>query len=96
MEERRNYKRKQVEINAIYKGSLDTFEKGRVKDISYGGMFIETVSPLDEGTLVIASLDASDFGKIIRVQGNVVRTTPEGVGINFTSIDRRGIETITA
>ncbi len=96
MEERRNYKRKQVDINAIYKGSLDTFEKGRVKDISYGGMFIETGSPLEEGVLVVASLDVSDFGKIIRVQGNVVRTTPKGAGINFSSIDKRGIETITA
>ncbi|MCD6570684.1 MAG: PilZ domain-containing protein [Deltaproteobacteria bacterium] len=96
MEERRDYRRKQVDINAVYKGSSETFEKGQIKDISYGGMFIETDSPLDEGTLIIASLDASDFGKIIRVQGHVIRVTTKGAGIKFTSIDKKGVETITS
>ena len=39
-----------------------------------------------------ASIDVEDLGKIIWVQGRVVRKNGAGMGIAFTRIDGRGLD----
>lgn len=92
MEEQRSYKRARVDMRIAYRDNGSTYQMGRVSNISRGGMFISTTVPPDDlGGYVIASLDAEEFGKIIWIQGRVVRKTACGIGVVFTRTDEKGL-----
>ena len=50
-----------------------------VKDISFGGVFIETGEPLSEGDEITMTLSLSHHVKPFKITGEVVRTASEGV-----------------
>jgi Tfp pilus assembly protein PilZ len=61
----------------------DHFYSEAMRDISVGGMFIETTLELVIGQEVAISIPFSDGRAPVRVRGEVVRVTGDGIGIRF-------------
>ncbi|MGC9324046.1 MAG: PilZ domain-containing protein [Desulfomonilia bacterium] len=89
MEEQRREKREYIEIDARYHDESGVIRCGRVGNISPGGIYIKTDIPLPQGFFLSLSLDAHDLGKVIDVQGYVVRSDPgRGMAIKFSNTNR--------
>ena len=90
--ENRKYSRKPLRVEARYQDKSGKVLKGIVRNISIGGVLIETSRPLERGELVSLSLDAVDMGKVIDVVGKVVRQMPDkGMGIEFIDKENKDI-----
>jgi len=80
--EKRKHKRAAYHSGARYT-SLEIFGQDNLRDISIGGVFLQTATPFTVGrpiTLIISSRD----GKMnIKAHGEVVRVASDGVGIQF-------------
>jgi hypothetical protein len=92
--ELRTYKRVRVNMKLAYRDNDNVYKMGKVCNISRGGMFVDTMYRPDVDGYVIASLDVEDFGKIIWVQGHVVRKTNSGMAIVFTHTDDKGLNNL--
>ena len=57
-----------------------------VKDISIGGVFIETEKPFDVGEEMTMTLSLSQHVKPFRVTGDIVRSAALGVGVQFKAL----------
>jgi hypothetical protein len=91
--EKRRYTRKSLKIEARYQDNNGKVLKGIVRNISIGGVFIETSRPLDRGQSIHLSLDAKDVGRVIDVEGVVARFMPDkGMGIEFLDKDNSSIK----
>lgn len=69
----------------------DCLYKGRAfnnycKDISSSGVLIETRDPFEVGEEITMTLSLSHHIKPFRVKGEIVRNTPQGVGIEFKTL----------
>ncbi len=94
MVEKRKYRREKVNMRVCYGEGAYTKVRASVVDISEGGMFVhDTYAPEVQENLE-ASLDAEDFGKVVWVEGLVVRKTNTGFGVMFTNTDKRGLENL--
>lgn len=90
--EKRRYSRKALRIEARYQDPHGKVLKGTVRNISIGGVFIETTHPLEKGEEIHVSLDAKDVGKVIDVAGRVVRFVGDhGMGIEFLDKENQDI-----
>lgn len=73
--------------------SLDDFMSEYAIDISYGGMFIRTNEPRDEGSMVYLQFSLKGGARLIEGLGRVVRVNPTGgsqpagMGIEFVNFD---------
>ncbi len=95
MKEQRKHVRSPVKIEARYQDLSNTIIKCKVKNLSKGGVFIETEHPLDKDCILTMSFDAVGLGKIIDIQGKVVRVIPEeGMAIQFTDQENKDIQTL--
>ena len=56
-----------------------------VKDISNGGLFIDTTSSFSLGESLTLIFSPSDDSETVRITGRVVRKTEEGIGVEFTT-----------
>jgi Tfp pilus assembly protein PilZ len=93
--EKRRYSRKALRIEARYQDKNRRVLKGTVRNISIGGIYVETSRPLECGELVHISLDAKDVGRMIDVQGKVVRSIPDkGMGIEFFDKNNRDVKSL--
>ena len=91
--EMRKHSRKLMRIEARYQDTTGKVLKGTVRDLSLGGVFIETGYPIDQSVHITVSLDAKDIGKVIDVQGKVVRVLPhKGMAIEFANKEHRDIK----
>jgi hypothetical protein len=91
MKEQRAHKRVRVNMKVAYRDRDNTRRMGRVNDLSRGGMYVDTGYDPEVDGFVMASLDAEEFGKVIYVQGRVVRKTHRGMGVSFTRTDEKGL-----
>ena len=94
MKERREYKRFQLRLPArmemISPGRKQVFDF-RTRDISAGGVYIDTKEPLSKDTRFRLKLtlpskrikELTGAQSCIKVEGTVVRSTPTGVAIRF-------------
>ena len=57
-----------------------------VKDISFGGVFIETTQPFELGQEITMTLSFSHHVKPFKLTGEIVRTDPRGVGVEFKAL----------
>lgn len=94
MPDRRTDPRNEVVMEVVYSWSREGSEEGRVSNISRSGMFVETARVPEEGTRLSASLNAEHIGKVVWIQGRVIRRTPYGMAVRFTSMDTHGIEAL--
>jgi Tfp pilus assembly protein PilZ len=93
VKDKRRYTRKPLKIEARYQDSNRKVLKGTVRNISIGGVYVETPHTLERGDIIRMTLDAVDVGRVIDVEGKVVRCEPEkGMGIEFVDQDNREIK----
>lgn len=93
MKEHRRYTRKPLKVEARYQDRDGKVLKGIVRNVSLGGVYIETPHPLERGENIHLSLDAVDVGKVIDVEGRVVRSEPEkGMGIEFADQNNKDVK----
>jgi hypothetical protein len=94
MDEKRKSLRTSVNLKVIFMGDSMNYSRGKVNNISKGGMFIQTEFPQDNGMYILASIDVDNMGQIAWAQGRVVRKADSGMAIEFTRTDTRGIDSI--
>lgn len=83
-QERRKHPRKACSIDAVCATWRGGFS-GTIKDISYGGMFVQTEVTLSIREDISASLFPSAKRDPMRVDGQIAWCGPQGVGLRFTS-----------
>lgn len=68
----------------------------RARNISVGGMFIETQTPLPPETQVVLAfgLRLQDERPYYRLPATVVRVAPDGMGVMFNSFDREMVDSL--
>ena len=82
-QERRRFPRKTCFFAEVDYAACDEVFTDPIKDISNGGVFIETDKRLPVGEDV--TMLFSDFSRIdlIRISGDVIRTMPSGIVVKF-------------
>ena len=79
---RRRHPRKKVRMSINY--SCDGMAgEDRVRDISVGGIFIETTEEFYVGQVITISIPFTYLDRKIKIKGRVVRVSPDGIGIEF-------------
>lgn len=76
-----------VEASIPYSGNGQYYDMGVSTNVSRGGMYVDTDIPFDEGTYLNANLNLGDSGKPLWVQGRVVRSSGEGVALEFSQAE---------
>ena len=82
---RRRYFRRLVHMPVRYT-SRDGLCRGVIRDISLGGVFILSRKVFSPGQSLSVSLCPANFEKTVWITGDVMRVTPEGIGVRFRSI----------
>ncbi len=80
--ELRKHERRPCKITAMYT-SGDSFGEEYVRDISIGGVFIETTETFEIGQKLSMAIPFTNEERYIKVQGKVVRITSSGIGVEF-------------
>lgn len=86
-EGRRKHVRKPF-LMAVDYSTQDHVYKDFIQDISSGGVFIQTHMPFTVGQEVSLTFPLPSFQKHVKVVGEVVRSTPQGVGVKFKMADK--------
>jgi len=68
---------------------------GIAKDVSIGGMFIETAAPAPFGAAVLVSFEPSGFVRAVLVPATVRWTRVDGMGVQFGLLGARETHAIT-
>jgi uncharacterized protein (TIGR02266 family) len=80
------YKRKHPRkpyVSEVNFSTGDQAYKELVQDISPGGLFIETRAPLAVGQEITLLLSLPDHERPMKILGEVVRATDQGIGVKF-------------
>lgn len=83
--DRRRYLRKSCYIAVILDGSA----KDYIRNISAGGVFIETSKAFDPGKHVTLEFGLPKEGEPTKVTGTIVRKSTKGIGIKFSVVSQR-------
>ncbi|MCG6909884.1 MAG: PilZ domain-containing protein [Deltaproteobacteria bacterium] len=78
--------RKDLRINCLISvdySDSDRFFKDYIQDISSSGVFIKTRESFDIGEEIVLSMALSGDENAFRIPAEVVRTSPEGIGVRF-------------
>ena len=89
MDSEKRLGRRQISITEVSYEYLGMHFQGRVSDLSQGGFFIDTISPLAEDSIISFqfSLPGDNMGVPISGEGRVAWQTPmQGMGIRFTRL----------
>ena len=73
---------------AVDYSAEDRFYKDYIQDISAGGVFIQTRMPFRAGQDVSLTFPLPDYQKYIKINGEVVRVTPRGIGVKFKMVNQ--------
>jgi len=85
LKDARQHPRRQTSIYAVFSGQ-DCYFRDYIKDISAGGLFIETDTALFMNQELVITFFLPDARAPIKIKGKVVRTNAEGFGIKFDEI----------
>lgn len=58
-----------------------------IKDISFSGVFIQTHKPFTIGQAISLTFPLPDQKKHIKINGEIIRTSEEGIGVKFHMFD---------
>lgn len=83
-DERRRAPRKPCSLSVHY-AIKDQLLTDIAKNISTGGVFIETFEPLSVGQEITLTISPSNQGDPIETVGEIVWSGPKGVGVRFTT-----------
>ena len=87
----RRFTRKSFRRATIY-ACTNRYYAGLTKNISKGGVFIETRNPLGIGQIVTLVISRTKIEKGVMLKGEVVHTSPDGFGLRFWSLLKNGKE----
>jgi Tfp pilus assembly protein PilZ len=73
----------------VHVNSSDSLYRGIIENVSHGGMFIKSNTCLSKGETVLVKIDYRKGQSKISIEfpGQIVRKSPQGVGIKSTHID---------
>ena len=94
-EGRRKHVRKPF-LMAVDYSTQDHVYKDFIQDISTGGVFIQTHMPFTVGQEVSLTFPLPSYQKHIKIVGEVVRSTAQGVGVKFKMADQDQAAMITS
>jgi Tfp pilus assembly protein PilZ len=94
-EGRRKHARKPF-LMAVDYSTQDHVYKDFIQDISTGGVFIQTHMPFSVGQEVSLTFPLLNYQKHIKIVGEVVRSSPQGVGVKFKMADKDQAAIITS
>ncbi len=60
-----------------------------VRNVGAGGVFMETLERFSVGQEVLLTFSLPNDPRVIKITGEIIRTTPKGVGIEFKAAERR-------
>jgi Tfp pilus assembly protein PilZ len=80
--DKREHSREHTSIYAFFETNGLSF-KDSIKNLSAGGLFIETGIPLSVNRELFISFLHPDYGTLIKVAGEIVRTDSKGIGVKF-------------
>lgn len=86
-EGKRKHERKPF-LMAVDYSTQDHVYKDFIQNVSAGGVFIQTNMPFSVGQEVSLTFPLPNYQKHIKIIGEVVRTTPQGVGVKFKMADQ--------
>jgi Tfp pilus assembly protein PilZ len=92
--DRRKYPRKKCFMEVNY-ATPQVCDHNFMKDISEGGMFVQTDKALSVGDDMILTFSFPGKSYIIKAIGNIVRIEKDGVGIEFQNEMMKDINKIT-
>ena len=61
--------------------------RGVIRDISLGGVFIFSRGAFSLGQSLSVAFSPPDVEKTVWIAGDVMRVTPEGIGVKFRSLN---------
>ncbi len=83
---KRKHKRKPFFMVVDYSAE-DRLYKDYIQNISAGGVLIETRMPFSVGQEVSLCLPLPNYQKYIKITGEVVRISPQGIGVKFKMVN---------
>lgn len=84
---RREHFRKALRLPVAYAIGKHAY-RDFIKDISLGGVFIFTRTPFQAGQQIRLVFRKKDSDNPVTILGKVARVTPEGIGIEFLSLNK--------
>ena len=84
---RRQYFRKPIHTPVQYTNKSG-LSRGIIRDISLGGVFILSRRPFSLGQSLSIAFSPANFEKTVWITGDVMRVTPEGIGVRFRSMNQ--------
>jgi len=85
LKDARQHLRRQTSIYAVFSGQ-DCYFRDYIKDISSGGLFIETDTALFMNQELVITFFLPDVQAPLKIKGKVVRTDAKGFGIKFDEL----------
>lgn len=80
--EKRKYDRK--DFNRIIDYTVDErYYRDFIRDISEGGLFIETSNDFSSGQRILMTFVSPDYQKPFKVHGEIIHTQTKGIGVKF-------------
>jgi len=76
-------------IKSIYFGSQNDYFKGLIKNISRGGVFIETSDSFSVGQFIKIVIPGKDFDNFIAIKAEIVRLDEDGIGVKIIRVSKR-------
>jgi hypothetical protein len=87
----RRFSRKTFRRATIF-ACQNQYYAGLTKNISKGGVFIETRNPFSIGQIITLVISRTKIEKGVMLKGEVIHTKPEGFGLKFLSLLKNGRE----
>ena len=84
--EKRKYPRKSTLINITYSSDQRRIFEDFVRNISAGGLFIETNLVTELGQKLTMTFSHPDSGDPIKVLGKIIRVDSGGIGVKFNKL----------
>jgi len=88
--DRRGYPRKRCSIAV----TVDGISRDLIKNVSAGGVFIETSMAFEPGNYVTLEFSLPNQEEPTKVTGKIVRKSASGIGVRFTVVSQRMKEMI--
>ena len=70
----------------VYFSAQNRYYLGLIKDITRGGLFIQTADSISLGHEIHLVIPDTKYDKNVMIKGKVVRLTPKGVAVKFTGL----------
>jgi hypothetical protein len=90
----RRFGRFKVARSVTFQPESMGFRMGQMRDISRGGLFLETDQPLDKGIFVTAQLSEKEGEGYPVIRGKVLRKADSGIAIQFIGHEVEDIPTL--